>query len=65
MKTERDIAVPLHRCCALRPQWEPELEKAMLRSLEGQSRLPGKTVLLVDVSGSMDAPSLAVRKCAQ
>ncbi|MGZ4875712.1 MAG: TROVE domain-containing protein [Candidatus Angelobacter sp.] len=38
------------------PQWEPELEKAMLRSLDGQARLPGKTVLLVDVSGSMDAP---------
>jgi hypothetical protein len=38
------------------PQWEPELEQAMFKSLEGQPRLPGKTVLLVDVSGSMDAP---------
>jgi hypothetical protein len=28
----------------------------MLRSLDGQPKLPGKTVLLVDVSGSMDAP---------
>jgi uncharacterized protein (DUF58 family) len=28
----------------------------MFRSLEGQAKLPGKTVLLVDVSGSMDAP---------
>lgn len=27
----------------------------MFRSLEGQVKLPGKTVLLVDVSGSMDA----------
>jgi Mg-chelatase subunit ChlD len=38
------------------PQFESELEQAMFRSLEGQARLPGKTVLLVDVSGSMDAP---------
>src|SRR5262249_9606450 len=28
----------------------------MFRALEGQGRLPGKSVLLVDVSGSMDAP---------
>jgi hypothetical protein len=37
------------------PQWEPWLERAMFASLHGQSRLIGKTVLLVDVSGSMDA----------
>jgi len=42
------------------PQWEAELEQAMFLALqgqtsEGQARLPGKTVLLVDVSGSMDA----------
>jgi hypothetical protein len=37
------------------PQWEPALEQAMFASLHGQSRLTGKTVLLVDVSGSMDA----------
>ena len=28
----------------------------MLRSFEGAARLPGHTVLLVDVSGSMVAP---------
>ena len=37
------------------PQWEAALEKVMFASLHGQSRLTGKTVLLVDVSGSMDA----------
>jgi 60 kDa SS-A/Ro ribonucleoprotein len=37
------------------PQWESALEAAMFSSLHGQSRLTGKTVLLVDVSGSMDA----------
>jgi 60 kDa SS-A/Ro ribonucleoprotein len=38
------------------PQWEELLERAMLRSLAGAERLPGRTVLLVDVSGSMFAP---------
>ncbi|MGA9885678.1 MAG: TROVE domain-containing protein [Candidatus Acidiferrales bacterium] len=35
------------------PQWEEPLERAMLYSLAGQEKLPGRTVLLVDVSGSM------------
>ena len=35
------------------PQYEPELETAMMQCMEGQETLPGKTVLLVDVSGSM------------
>jgi hypothetical protein len=38
------------------PQWEPEIERAMLKSLAEVPKLPGKTVLLVDVSGSMLAP---------
>jgi hypothetical protein len=38
------------------PSLEEELEKAMLRSLENQEKLPGRTALLVDVSGSMTAP---------
>jgi hypothetical protein len=36
------------------PELEPELEHAMLRAIEGHARLPGKTRLLIDVSGSMD-----------
>ncbi len=36
------------------PQWEPSLEDGMLKCLTGQEKLPGKTVLLIDVSGSMD-----------
>jgi len=35
------------------PQLEDMLEDMMLRSLETATKLPGKTVLLVDVSGSM------------
>src|SRR6185436_14999830 len=38
------------------PQWEETLEAAMLKSLASQNKLVGKTVLLVDVSGSMDSP---------
>ncbi|MGC2417393.1 MAG: TROVE domain-containing protein [Candidatus Acidiferrales bacterium] len=35
------------------PQWEEPLERAMLSALGEQAKLPGRTVLLVDVSGSM------------
>src|SRR5215813_14780702 len=55
MKTERVLPFRFIAAARYAPQWEPELEKTMLRSLEGQAKLPGKTVLLVDVSGSMDA----------
>lgn len=37
------------------PQWEEALERAMLSSLTEQEKLPGRTVLLVDISGSMTA----------
>jgi fructose-specific component phosphotransferase system IIB-like protein len=43
------------------PQWEAELEEALLcsltcKSVEASQKLAGKTVLVVDVSGSMTAP---------
>ncbi len=37
------------------PDWESVIEEAMLRSVGAQEKLPGRTVLLVDVSGSMIA----------
>jgi 60 kDa SS-A/Ro ribonucleoprotein len=55
MKTERVLPFRFIAAARYAPQWEAELEKAMFKSLEGQPKLPGKTVLLVDVSGSMDA----------
>lgn len=55
MKTERVLPFRFIAAARYAPQWEAELEQAMLKSLEGQPKLPGKTVLLVDVSGSMDA----------
>ncbi len=35
------------------PKFEVELEKVMLKSFEGREKLPGKTLFIVDVSGSM------------
>ena len=36
------------------PQWEEALEYAMLKCVAGQEKLAGKTIVLVDVSGSME-----------
>lgn len=35
------------------PGYEPELEEAMFKCLASKGKLPGKTVLIIDVSGSM------------
>ncbi|MBZ5655183.1 MAG: TROVE domain-containing protein [Acidobacteriia bacterium] len=38
------------------PQWEAQLEQAMLKSVAEQTKLAGRTIVLIDVSGSMTAP---------
>lgn len=38
------------------PQFEPEIDKALCAAIAEMAPLPGKTIALVDVSGSMDAP---------
>ncbi|NMB63896.1 MAG: TROVE domain-containing protein, partial [Spirochaetes bacterium] len=38
------------------PQWESEIEKVMLKCLDGKEKLGGKTVILIDVSYSMHSP---------
>lgn len=38
------------------PEYEPELEAAMFRSIKAGDSLSGETIILVDVSGSMDSP---------
>ena len=43
------------------PQWESLIEGMMLRCVEGQEKLPGKTVILVDVSGSMVGPKVSAK----
>jgi 60 kDa SS-A/Ro ribonucleoprotein len=37
------------------PRWQVELEDLMLRAVDGKKPLKGKTVVVVDVSGSMSA----------
>lgn len=49
-------ALPFRFIAAARaaPRFEPQLDAAMALAVEHMRRLPGKTVVLVDVSGSMD-----------
>jgi 60 kDa SS-A/Ro ribonucleoprotein len=56
MRTDRVLPFRFLAAARHAPQWESNLERAMFRSLEGDARLTGRTVLLVDVSGSMVAP---------
>jgi 60 kDa SS-A/Ro ribonucleoprotein len=56
MRTDRVLPFRFLAAARHAPQWEEALERAMFRSLEGTERLPGHTVVLVDVSGSMVAP---------
>lgn len=43
------------------PQWEPAIDEAMKLSMGGMDKLKGKTVVLVDVSGSMDYAKISAR----
>ena len=56
MRTERVLPFRFLAAARYAPQWEEGLERAMFRSVAGAEKLPGRTVLLVDVSGSMVAP---------
>ncbi|HZP24269.1 MAG TPA: TROVE domain-containing protein [Terriglobales bacterium] len=68
MKTDRVLPFRFIGAARYAPQWEEALEQAMFACVAGQShpgqetagiehpKLGGKTILLVDVSGSMVAP---------
>ena len=57
MKTERVLPFRFLAAARKAPQWEEALELAMFRSLADRTgSLAGHTVLLVDVSGSMNYP---------
>jgi hypothetical protein len=56
MSTERVLPFRFLAAARYAPQWEDGLERAMLRAVSASEKLPGKTVLLVDVSGSMVTP---------
>jgi 60 kDa SS-A/Ro ribonucleoprotein len=55
MNTERVLPFRFISAAKYAPKFEGHLETAMFKCLEGNPKLSGKTVLLVDVSGSMDA----------
>jgi len=55
MKTDRVLPYRFIAAAQHAPDLEPELEQAMFASIKGHAKLKGKTRLLVDVSGSMDA----------
>lgn len=53
MKIERVLPLRFITAARYAPKLEPELEAAMYKCVAGMEKLAGKTVLLVDVSGSM------------
>ena len=55
MNTERVLPFRFISAAKYAPKFEKHLEAAMFKCLAGHVKLPGKTTLLVDVSGSMDA----------
>lgn len=55
IKTERVLPFRFISAARYAPKLEPELEEAMFKCLASQEKIKGKTVLLVDVSGSMEA----------
>jgi 60 kDa SS-A/Ro ribonucleoprotein len=54
LKVERVLPFRFITAARIVPQWEDVIEPLMMKCLAGQEKLSGKTVLLVDVSGSMD-----------
>jgi hypothetical protein len=57
LKMKVDRVLPFRFISAARyaPKLEPELEQAMLKCLAEHEKIGGKTVLLLDVSGSMES----------
>src|SRR3954468_7100163 len=56
MRTDRILPYRFITAARYAPDFEPELEAAMLKSIKGYARLSGRTRLLIDVSGSMFYP---------
>lgn len=56
MKTERVLPFRFITAARYAPQLEDALEQAMFKCLEELPKLSGKTALLIDHSGSMNAP---------
>src|SRR3990167_1871995 len=61
MKTERMLPFRFIAAANHAPQWESELEGAMFRCLASFDKLPGKTAIVVDNSGSMLGPKISAK----
>ena len=61
MKVERVLPFRFISAARYAPQWEPQLEKAMFKCLASMEKLPGKTAIVVDNSGSMVGASVSAR----
>jgi predicted peroxiredoxin len=59
MRTDRVLPYRFIASARYAPDFEPELEKAMLKMLDGHEKIEGATRLLIDVSGSMIVPMSA------
>ena len=55
IRTERVLPFRFITAARYAPQWESEFEQAMFKALEEAEKLKGRTVLLVDVSYSMES----------
>ena len=53
IKAERVLPFRFVSAAKYAPQWEKEIEVGMLRCLSKHEKLGGKTIIIVDVSGSM------------
>jgi len=53
MKTERVLPFRFISAAKYAPKFEPEIEQAMLKNLGDMDKLPGKTAIVIDNSGSM------------
>jgi 60 kDa SS-A/Ro ribonucleoprotein len=56
MRTDRILPYRFITAARYAPDFEPELESVMLKSIKGYARLAGRTRLLIDLSGSMFYP---------
>src|ERR1700677_2934829 len=54
MRVDRILPYRFITAARYAPDFEPELESAMLKSIKDHAPLKGRTRLLIDVSGSMD-----------
>jgi 60 kDa SS-A/Ro ribonucleoprotein len=59
MKTDRVLPFRFIAASKHAPNLEPSLERAMFRSIESQEKLTGKTILVIDTSGSMHSGNVS------